>query len=754
MAVAEVPVPGPPSAQPGGPGGLGGPDGGPRPAATHPGLDRLLDVVWSIPAPTNPPPMARDDQAFGLALLDLSLRLQHVSRMTERLRLVDPGHLERTVALDLDLTVLTRSQIDTLQPRLGEHGLAAGAALARPFVWVPIARHRRQDVTPVLVRDSTDAVLPRLTHHEVTRRVAAGLIRLFRLLLATNPDTTLPGHPLHDLRHEHNRSRWLIEHAVLRLVDDGASGHLREVTELSGAATRTPVPRGTTPEASVARARGTDSYSIRARAAEGLRLLLGESGHPFPHLLDVAAGEYLLVVLVPRVADRCFLTYDAPLLPARRPPRSSMRALVKNVLPTNREFTVEYSATVPRAVRSYHVTVDVPEEVSVRRFTVSSDIDAPVVDGLQYDIEAVAGRYDAVTGASGKLLELELQAIASRLAELGRRRQRDVAAYRAYLRKAGALRPPAAAEPSRMLPADEVVARMGTGDCSPSVLGAFAGHYEADAYRHLAGGTFTPEVLHGIAHGLEAAEIGRDLTVDNDPRENGGHAHWRQPLTDLSSGSQEPVRATAYLALADETPALVESVSRILLGLALVVFGIGALLAGSWTWLFSTPVSFDAGNAFSRADAIVAVLLLVPGILVARLDIPSTTTVLGQIRSHQRALAYSALVATTGLAMAVAASPPGRELVDFARVSFLLLALLLIATRIDIVVRRRRRQALVAPTSTLPAWLHLELGGGSPRRLVDPDARFDAVEGGVIRLGSGSGSSVPDGPDVEGGRPV
>ena len=147
MAVAEVPVPGPPSAQPGGPGGQGGPgvpDGGPGPAATHPGLDRLLDVVWSIPAPTNPPPMARDDQAFGLALLDLSLRLQHVSRMTERLRLVDPGHPRAHRALDLDLTVLTRSQIDTLQPRLGEHGLAAGAALARPFVWVPIARHRRR----------------------------------------------------------------------------------------------------------------------------------------------------------------------------------------------------------------------------------------------------------------------------------------------------------------------------------------------------------------------------------------------------------------------------------------------------------------------------------------------------------------------------------------------------------------------------------------------------------------------------------
>ena len=188
------------------------------------------------------------------------------------------------------------------------------------------------------------------------------------------------------------------------------------------------------------------------------------------------------------------------------------------------------------------------------------------------------------------------------------------------------------------------------------------------------------------------------------------------------------MRATAYLALADETPSLVESVSRIVAGLAVVVFGIGALLAESLTWLLSTPAAFDPTNAFARADAIVAVLLLVPGILVARLDIPSTNTVLGQIRSHQRALAYSALVATTGLAMAVAASPPGRELVDWARVSFGALAVLLIATWVEFVIRRRRRRALIAPTATLPAWLHREMGGGE-RKVVEPDARFDAVEG-------------------------
>ena len=698
----------------------------PPPEIARP-LQRLIDVIWSVPAPTGPPPLARDDQAFGLALLDLSLRLQHVSRMTERLRLVDPGHLDRSIGLDLDLSVLTRAQVDTLQPRPGEGGLVAGAALARPVVWVPIARHRRQDVSPVLVRDATGAVLPRLTHHEVGTRVSAGLIRLFRLLLATTPESTLEGHPLHDLRHRQNRSRWLIEHAIQRLVDSGASSHLRDVTALAGGANLAPVPRGATLEASRARTRETDSYAIRSHADRALRVLFGDPEHPFPQLLEFAATEFLLVVLVSRMTDRSFIGFDAPLLPASRPPG---RPWLKNLLPVNREFTVEYTASVPRALRSYHITVDVPDEVQVRRFTVSSDLDAPLVEALLSDLDAVARRYDVLGKAGSKLLELELQSIASRLAELGRRRRLDVVGYREYLRQRFQIVPGGLpAEINRRLTADETMAAMGAGDCSPDVLGAFAGHYEADAYRHLAVGGLTPEVLRGISSGLSTGELGRDLTVDNDPRENGAHAHWKQPLTDMSAGSLEPVRATAHLALADETPALIESVSRIVAGLVLVVFCAGSLLAGDVTWVFGDPRGLNTAGLGNQADAIVAVLLVVPGILVSRLDIQSTNTVLSQLRAFQRRLAYTALVATTGLALAVAASTRGPVLLDAARLSLLVLLLTLGACRWEFVMRGRRRRTLVPRSAALPAWLQQEMLPGTPRRAADPDARFDSVEG-------------------------
>jgi hypothetical protein len=701
----------------------------------------LLDVLWSIPVPTGPPVTVRADQAFGLALLDLALRLQHVTRVSERLRLIDRGHLERTVDLDLDLAMLTRGQIDTLQARPGEQpppGPQGTGDGGPPYVWVPIARHRRQDVAPVLVRDSAGEVLPRLTHHDAARRMATGLLRLFRLLLTADPGTELPGHPLHELVRETPRSRWLIEHALLRFVDDGGSDHLRGMSALAGYANLQPVARAATPEASMARARSTDAYVIRARAAEGLRIIF-QDDQSFAQLLELTAREYHVVARVPRAGDHAFLSYDAPLLPATRPPRSASR-LAKALLPLNREFTVEYAATVPRAVRSYHVTVDVPDEVRVRRFAVSSDADAAAVRGLLNDVEAVRAAHDELAAKKPKLLELELQAIASRLTELGRRRHRDAAEYRAYLARCTG-DPDVASAPPSPISAEEVVRRFATGDCSPTVLAAFAGH-EGNELRSLAG-AFTPDVLGGIANGLRRAEIGRDLTVDNDPRENGGHAQWRSPLTELPAGSLEPVRVSAYLALADESPSLVESVARILLALVLVVYGIGALLAGSPWWLVRTPGEFDARNALSRADAIVAVLLLVPGILVARLDIPQTNTVLGQLRSYQRALAYSALVATTGLAMAVAASPPGRGLVDAARVSFAALILLLAACGLEFAVRRRRRHARVPGSATLPAWLHLELGGRHPRTVVPPDARFEALEGDVTAAPHDR-SAVPD----------
>jgi uncharacterized membrane protein len=248
-------------------------------------------------------------------------------------------------------------------------------------------------------------------------------------------------------------------------------------------------------------------------------------------------------------------------------------------------------------------------------------------------------------------------------------------------------------------------------------MAAFAGHYQADRYRQLGGGRLTAHSLRRIAANLSGTELGRDLTVDNDPREHGAHAHWRGTAADPSPSS-EPIRATAYLALADEPPALIESVARMVVGLLVVVAGIGLL--SEWA----------DGSNLNRADAIVAVLLLVPGILLTRLDIPSTNTVLGQLRSFQRRLAYGSLIATTGLGVAFAAGPADWDITWAVLASVIVLSVLVACCFAEFMMRARRRRAVVPFVAAVPAWLRQDLGVKPDKRLQPPDVRFDAIEGG------------------------
>jgi hypothetical protein len=315
-----------------------------------------------------------------------------------------------------------------------------------------------------------------------------------------------------------------------------------------------------------------------------------------------------------------------------------------------------------------------------------------------------------------KLLELELQSIGSRLAELGHRRMLNVVQYRKYLADCFEIfgqRPPDTEQP--VLDEAEAIRRLVDGQETVSSMAAFAGHYHADRFRQLASGPLTTHSLRRVADNVRNARLGHDVTVDNDPREHGAHAHWRTAAPPTPR-SNEPIKATAYLALADEPPALIESVFRMVLGLLVVVLGLGVLNG------------IDQELDLSRADAIVAVLLLVPGILLTRLDIPNTNTVLGQLRVFQRRLAYASLVATTGLGVVFAAAPADWN-ITWAVVTSVAVLLLLVACCIcEFVMRTRRRRALVPRVAAVPVWLRQDMDRDHEQRLQTPDAQFDAIE--------------------------
>src|SRR5262249_27618342 len=144
--------------------------------------------------------------------------------------------------------------------------------------------------------------------------------------------------------------------------------------------------------------------------------------------------------------------------------------------------------------------------------------------------------------------------------------------------------------------------------------------YETDNLRKLAEGLMGPDDLRRWADALTAAQVHSDIYVDNDPRENAGHAHWQRRPFGSDAQSVEPVSATVYMALVDDPPSLASNVSKLLLAVLLLVVGFGVLLQPHLFTGIPVLGAFgerlglrpDDGGIISSADAIVTILLLVP----------------------------------------------------------------------------------------------------------------------------------------------
>jgi hypothetical protein len=416
-------------------------------------LDHLRTLIRAIPVPTAPLTFPSREAALGLALMDLSFRLDHLPRLSEHLTLMDRGHMSRAISVDVDLDLISGGLRDTL---LVPGGAAAGGGL--PSLWVPVSRYSRRDLAPVVIRDSGGEVVPRLNHRDANRVTAAAFVKLLAMLINAHDDVAIPASPIHQLRHTHQRSRWLIESAIAELIMVGSPVGQRLHTPLDHAVLQAPGSRT------------GDAQAVRDLALTGLAALFPAERDdllvvPFARLLQLATRQYILVAQLGLDRPRRFLTWEAPLLPAQHRP-APLQSLAKNVLPVNREFVVEYETEIPRSVKAYHLTLEVRQEISVRRFLMSSDVDDEFVEVLAQDLESVARRADRL-GHHHKLFELEMQGIASRLAELGRRRLIDLASYEAYLARLPIPVGPGSAPAPRRLTAGEVVTALSAGDCSP-----------------------------------------------------------------------------------------------------------------------------------------------------------------------------------------------------------------------------------------------------------------------------------------------
>ena len=643
--------------------GAGAPDGDARRVTNTAIRDRLRDLVQTLPVPTTPRPRSRGDEELGLGILELSMRLSHVSRLTEHLELVQRGHLGRRISLDVDLQTLSRRHRDVIT--------ADTADGTGDFLWVPIARYDRRDLAAVVVTDGQGDVVPRLTNREATRITISAVQQLFRMLLDADSRAYPRAEILDQLRTQDHQARWLIESAITTFIEQGlppgphltsrgardrqGERHEGQFGTLPDGRRAAQWPRRAMPPVEhVVRLRDEPTSEPRADSRELAVHALSTLFDPidestFLPLLHLAATEHPLVVLLPCLAPKQYLSFEAPHLRARREPaRVSWRRSLWGALSPRQEFTMEYETSIPRSVNSFHVSLTVAPEAHVRHCFMSTSSDLATVQTLRADLDECARRSAELLGNDhGAVLELELDSIAARLRDLGGRRAHDVSKFRSAWNvdfHDHLTRPtPAPAESGEH---GEPVVDPDHPVCS---LARFGYEYSVGAYSQLTGVTLDERRLRDTAEVLDRLDLGWDVILDNDPREDHAHLHWRRAEQVQGSRPTDPLDAHVVVTLADDPPSLAAAVCRMTLALTFLLAGVVAFLDHGLIGLVPWANRHEHGS-FESPEGALTLLLLVPGLLLSRLDLPDTNTVLGHLRMLPRVAAYAAVTVTTVIA--------------------------------------------------------------------------------------------------------
>src|SRR6266540_2212425 len=141
------------------------------------GVDSLKEAIRIIPIPGAPASLSREAAAIGLAFLDMSLRQNHIRRLTERLTLIEHRAAVKTTEVDIRLSLLDPGQREAsaLFQRLTSRstGIEMESVAGRPSIWVPITPISKQSVSPIDVVDADGSKLPRLTQFETSRLLAS-----------------------------------------------------------------------------------------------------------------------------------------------------------------------------------------------------------------------------------------------------------------------------------------------------------------------------------------------------------------------------------------------------------------------------------------------------------------------------------------------------------------------------------------------------------------------------------------------------
>jgi hypothetical protein len=614
------------------------------------GAEALQHALTGLAVPGAPPDTTTADAAVGLSFLDTALRLNHVRRLTERLTISDHRVAHRSTQVDLSLRLLDAGQ---LRATALSRELRGGSVS-----WVPVALLPRTTAVPVDIRDAAGTRVPRLTEHEVGQLVAAGLCRLLRGILEN-----LPGDPdLDRLLHKAHEAEWLLQLAVQRLLTERRSP--RE-------------PRRRAAPDGVVDGHGAQNRALAERVLEKHRD--GEL-RDYLELLETARTHDLVVVGLDAGTDEHLLTYDTPLVVAAEASRGRRTG---NVLRSVSDgYGLEYRSGISPGIPAYHLVVDTEPGVDIARMYLSTDADEAVVGTVAPDLVLLAERVAEERRAPAhrarhKILELAVQTTLRTLAELVRRRRWECA-------QAGL------PEPDGSMVACATLGRIAVGG---EGVRTRAGEVDSSILLHP---LLTPDLLRAAAAELVEQEVGRDLSLENDPSSNRAHAYWRGP-----GPAGATVGVVAAMQLRDTSSSGPRAVRTYALAVAVAGYVLAAFLADSF-WPFGSAATAPLSR-IPDADAVVAVLLLVPGFLYTRLPLAGPHTVAGHLRALPRMVAHCCIGIVAMVALAIAAALPG----VLVQVGF---AVLIVVPLLGAAVLEYRRRELPETGELVrlgaPRWVH------------------------------------------------
>ena len=646
----------------------------------------LRHAIASVAVPGAPPRQNAVGAAIGLSFLDSALRLNHIQRLSETLTVTDHRVARRTTEVDVSLAMLDEGQrrAAALSRELRSASRAGGPDQPVPDeVWVPVARIDRRSTAPVTIWDTSGARMPRLTQQECGRLLAAGLFRLLRGILDSLPGAAADS-DLHLLLHRVPEAEWLLQHAIDVLV-----------TERHRPPAAPPRPRATGAVAG----QGARYRAIALAVLDKHEDAITE----FFELLDVALDNDLLIVALDPSRDEHLLTYETPLHVASEEDAGHR---VARLLRSSAEgYHLEYRSSISSSIPAYHLVVDAEPGVDVAPMYLSTDSDVRTAAALRADLLVLAQRLEnerrAPAGrASSKIVELQMQTTLRTLADLVRRRRWEAA-------QAGIAVPA-----HRMVVCSELshVAVSGEGTANPD------GAVDSSVLRHPA---LQPELLRAAAEELFAEEIYADVALETDPSPSRAHASWRGCAAPVATAGA-PVQIRAGMILRDTTAAGPRRVCQYAVLVAVVGFLFAAFLAGD-PWPFGADSRVRLG-AIKDADAVIGVLLLVPGFLYTRLGLADRHSISGRLRALPRAVA-NVCIAVIAVVAATVASGLSGGWVQFAFATMVVLPL----AAATLLLYRRRPASHTAELVRLgaPRWLD-----GSTVGRVRADARFFSVLGG------------------------